>query len=33
MPQKLRRKLVAGYRSDILELQGMIGRDLSGWLE
>jgi hypothetical protein len=33
MPQKLRRKLVAGYRSDILELQGMIERDLSGWLE
>jgi Sulfotransferase domain len=33
MPQKLRRKLVAGYRSDILELQGMIGRDLSRWLE
>jgi hypothetical protein len=33
MPQRLRRKLVAGYRSDILELQGMIGRDLSRWLE
>jgi hypothetical protein len=33
MPQKLRRKLVAGYRRDILELQRMIGRDLSGWLE
>jgi hypothetical protein len=33
MPQRLRRRLVAGYRTDILELQGMIGRDLSGWLE
>lgn len=30
---KLRRKLIAGYRSDILELQGMIGRDLSPWLQ
>jgi hypothetical protein len=32
MPSRLRRKLVAGYRSDILKLQGMINRDLSTWL-
>jgi hypothetical protein len=29
----LRRRLVAGYRRDILELQGMLQRDLSRWLE
>jgi len=33
MPPTLRRRLVAGYRRDILELQGMLERDLSGWLE
>ena len=33
LPSKLRRKLVAGYRSDILELQRIIGRDLSPWLQ
>ena len=33
MPPKLRRKLVASYRRDILELQGMLNRDLSRWLE
>lgn len=33
LPSALRRKLVAGYRSDILELQGIIGRDLSAWLQ
>jgi hypothetical protein len=33
MPPKVRRRLVAGYRRDILELQGMLERDLSGWLE
>jgi hypothetical protein len=32
MPSELRRRLVATYRSDILELQDMIERDLSGWL-
>jgi len=33
MPPELRRRLVASYRSDILDLQDMIERDLSGWLE
>jgi hypothetical protein len=33
MPPRLRRRLVAGYRRDILELQGMLQRDLSRWLE
>ncbi|MGH6904576.1 MAG: sulfotransferase family protein [Geminicoccaceae bacterium] len=33
MPPKLRRKLVARYQSEILELQGMIKRDLSRWLD
>ncbi len=28
-----RRGLVEEYREDILKLQGLIGRDLSGWLE
>jgi hypothetical protein len=32
MPPELRRRLVASYRSDILALQDMIGRDLSRWL-
>jgi hypothetical protein len=32
MPPRLR-QLVAGYRRDILELQGMLQRDLSRWLE
>jgi hypothetical protein len=33
MPPALRRRLVAEYRSDVLELQDMIKRDLSPWLE
>ena len=33
MPPQLRQILVARYRSDILALQDMIGRDLSRWLE
>jgi Sulfotransferase domain len=33
MPLQLRQKLVAKYRSDILALQDLIGRDLSRWLE
>jgi hypothetical protein len=33
MPPGLRRRLGTRYRSDILELQGMIKRDLSCWLE
>jgi hypothetical protein len=33
MAPKLRRRLVANYRRDILELQGMLQRDLSRWLE
>ena len=27
-----RRELVEGYRGDILKLQGLLGRELSGWL-
>lgn len=33
MSVEIRRKLLDGYRSDILALQDLIGRDLSGWLE
>ncbi|WP_207890493.1 sulfotransferase, partial [Rubrobacter taiwanensis] len=33
MPPGVRRDLVAGYREDILRLEELIGRDLSGWLE
>ena len=33
MPPKLRHRLVAGYRRDVLELQDMLNRDLSRWLE
>lgn len=33
MSPELRRRLVARYRSDVLELQDMLGRDLSRWLE
>jgi hypothetical protein len=29
---EIRRDLVAGYREDILRLEELIGRDLSGWL-
>jgi len=32
LPDELRRQLTEGYREDIEELQGMIGRDLSHWL-
>ncbi|TCJ15264.1 sulfotransferase [Rubrobacter taiwanensis] len=31
-PPEVRRDLVAGYREDILRLEELIGRDLSGWL-
>jgi hypothetical protein len=30
---EVRRELVEVYRDDILKLEGLIGRDLSGWLE
>lgn len=33
LPSESRRRLVADYREDILELQDLIGRDLSEWLE
>lgn len=33
MPEETRRELARAYREDILKLQGLIGRDLSGWLE
>ena len=31
-PERERRQLVEEYREDVLKLQGLIGRDLSGWL-
>jgi hypothetical protein len=30
---QVRRQLIGVYREDILKLQVLIGRDLSGWLE
>ena len=33
LPLDARRRLVEVYREDILQLQELIGRDLSGWLE
>ena len=33
MPEEARRELVEAYREDVLALQGLIGRDLSGWLD
>ena len=32
MPPEARRRLMEVYREDILKLEGLIGRDLSGWL-
>jgi hypothetical protein len=32
LPQAIRRELTEVYRDDILALQGLLGRDLSGWL-
>lgn len=32
-PKEERRRLVEAYTEDILRLQGLIGRDLSGWLQ
>ena len=32
-PKEERRRLVESYTQDILELEGLIGRDLSGWRE
>ena len=32
-PEKERRQLAAEYRQDVLKLQDLIGRDLSGWLK
>lgn len=31
-PEEVRRGLIEGYREDILKLETLIGRDLSGWL-
>jgi hypothetical protein len=33
LPTEVRRQLTGGYREDILKLQGLIGRDLSPWLQ
>jgi hypothetical protein len=33
LPEKIRRQLIADYEPDILQLQKLIGRDLSPWLE
>ena len=33
LPQQVRRQLMKAYREDILALQDLIQRDLSGWLE
>lgn len=33
MSSELRQNLVGRFRDDILKLQGLIGRDLSGWIE
>lgn len=32
LPEELRRQMIEVYREDIIELQGMLGRDLSHWL-
>jgi hypothetical protein len=32
MPERAREELADAYREDIVKLQGLIGRDLSGWL-
>jgi hypothetical protein len=32
MPQEVREELTEAYREDITKLEGLIGRDLSGWL-
>jgi hypothetical protein len=32
MPEEVREELTEAYREDVLKLQGLIGRDLSGWL-
>jgi hypothetical protein len=32
MPEETRMELIAAYREDVLKLQDLIGRDLSGWL-
>ena len=33
LPTKIRRTLIDIYRNNILELEEIIERDLSGWLE
>jgi len=33
LDQEVRRKLVGVYRDDVLQLQDLLGRDLSGWLD
>ena len=32
IPERVREELTETYREDILKLQGLLGRDLSGWL-
>jgi hypothetical protein len=32
LPEEIRKELTEAYREDILKLEGLIGRDLSGWL-
>jgi hypothetical protein len=32
MPEETRMELIEAYREDVLKLQDLIGRDLSGWL-
>jgi hypothetical protein len=31
LPEELRRQLIEVYREDIINLQDMLGRDLSSW--
>lgn len=33
LDQRIRAELLEGYRDDVLNLQGLIGRDLSAWLK
>jgi sulfotransferase family protein len=33
IPSEIRKGLIKGYREDILKVQELIGRDLSGWLQ
>jgi hypothetical protein len=33
LPEEARREVIEAFREDILELQELLGRDLSGWLD